>query len=121
MVRFIDEHRAEYGVEPICAVLPIAPSTYHLHTAQRADPSRRSARAQRDDVLRGEIQRVWNAQQQVYGVRKVWRQLKRERITVPRCAVERLMRAIGLRGTARSGRIGNDDRSTNRDRRAING
>ena len=105
MVRFIDEHRAEYGVEPICAVLPIAPSTYHLHTAHRADPSRRSARARRDDVVRGEIQRVWNAQQQVYGVRKVWRQLKRERITVPRCAVERLMRALGLRGVVRGRRV----------------
>jgi putative transposase len=105
MVHFIDEHRAEYGVEPICAVLPIAPSTYHLHAAQRADPTRRSARAQRDDVLRSEIQRVWDAQQQVYGVRKVWRQLKRERITVPRCAVERLMRATGLRGVVRGRRV----------------
>ena len=72
MVRFIDDHRAGLGVEPICAVLPIAPSTYHRHRQQRTDPTGRSARAQRDDQLRVEIQRVYDEHQQVYGPRKVW-------------------------------------------------
>jgi hypothetical protein len=82
MVAFIDQHRDTYGVEPICAQVPIAPSTYFLHKAQQADPTSRSARAQRDDELRVEIQRVWDANQQVYGPRKVWRQLRREQIRV---------------------------------------
>ena len=67
MVQFIADHRAVFGVEPICAVLPIAPSTYHRHRHQRTHPTRRSARAQRDDQLRVEIQRVYDAHQQVYG------------------------------------------------------
>ena len=83
MVAFIDQHRDTYGVEPICAQVPIAPSTYFLHKAQQADPTRRSARAQRDDELRVEIQRVWDEHQQVYGPRKVWRQLRREQIPRP--------------------------------------
>src|SRR5688572_23428724 len=72
MVAFIDAHRATYGVEPICAVLPIAPSTYYLHRARAADPARRPARAQRDDALRLDIGRVYDENQRVYGVRKVW-------------------------------------------------
>ena len=104
MVQFIDEHRETYGVEPICAVLPIAPSTYYLQNAQATDPARRSARAQRDAALRVDIQRVYDANQQVYGARKVWRQLKREAIAVPRCAVERLMRRMGLQGVVRGRR-----------------
>jgi len=82
MVALIDRHRDTYGVEPICATLPIAPLTYFLHKARQADPSRRSARAQRDDELRGEIQRVWDDHHQVYGPRKVWRQLRREKVAV---------------------------------------
>ena len=78
MVGFIEAHRDVYGVESICAVVPIAPSTYFLHKARHVDPTRRSARAQRDDVWRVEIQRVWDANHQVYGPRKVWRQLRRE-------------------------------------------
>ena len=74
-MRPIADHRAVFGVEPICAVLPIAPSTYHRHRHQRTHPTRRSARAQRDDQLRIEIQRVYDAHQQVYGPRKVWKQL----------------------------------------------
>jgi transposase InsO family protein len=105
MVTFIDAHRAEYGVEPICAVLPIAPSTYYWHKAQVADPARRSARARRDDVVRAEIQRVYDVNQQVYGVRKVWRQLTRDRIVAPRCAIERLMRGMGLQGVVRGRRM----------------
>ena len=101
MVAFIDQHRETYGVESICALLPIAPSTYFLRKAQQQDPTRRSARAERDDELRPAIQRVWNDNEQVYGPRKVWRQLKREGHDVARCTVERLMRDLGLRGTVR--------------------
>jgi transposase InsO family protein len=104
MVAFIDEHRATYGVEPICRVLPIAPSTYYTHQAQAADPTRRSARAQRDDVLRAAIRRVWQANLEVYGAKKVWRQLHREGVAVARCTVARLMRALGLRGVVRGRR-----------------
>jgi putative transposase len=101
MVTFIDQHRDTYGVEPICAVLPIAPSTYCLQKAQQRDPTKRSARARRDDDLRAAIQRVWDANEQVYGPRKVWRQLRREQVRVARCTVERLMRDMGLRGAVR--------------------
>lgn len=101
MIGFIDDHRTAYGVEPICRVLPIAPSTYHAHAAQRADPSRRSARARRDTALQADIKRVWDANFQVYGVRKVWRQLRREAIAVPRCQVARLMKRMGLAGAVR--------------------
>jgi transposase InsO family protein len=104
MVAFIDAHRGTYGVEPICDVLPIAPSTYFREKGLAADPTRRSARAQRDDVLRSEIRRVYDANRQVYGVRKVWRQLRRERITAPRCGVERLMQEMGLQGVVRGRR-----------------
>ena len=98
MVQFIADHRAVFGVEPICAVLPIAPSTYHRHRHQRTHPTRRSARAQRDDQLRVEIQRVYDAHQQVYGPRKVWKQRRRDGVRVARCTVARLMRAMGLAG-----------------------
>ncbi len=101
MVRFIDQHRDTYGVEPICAVLPIAPSTYFLRRAQQQDARKRSARARRDDDLRAAIQRVWDEHEHVYGPRKVWRQLRREGIRAARCTVERLMRDMGLRGTVR--------------------
>ena len=101
MVSFIDAHRDQYGVEPICALLPIAPSTYHRHRAVQVDPRRRSARAQRDDGLRREIQRVWDAHHQVYGPRKIWKQLRREGTRVARCTVGRLMRAMGLAGAVR--------------------
>jgi putative transposase len=101
MVRFVDQHRETYGVEPICAILPVAPSTYFRRKAQQQDATTRSARARRDDELRAAIQRVWDEHEQVYGPRKVWRQLRREKIAVARCTVERLMRALGLRGTSR--------------------
>jgi putative transposase len=83
MIALIDDHREEHGVEPICRVLPIAPSTYYDHLAKRADPSRRSERACRDDALRPEIRRVFEANFGVYGVRKVWRQMRREASTSP--------------------------------------
>jgi putative transposase len=101
MIAFIDDHRAMHGVEPICRVLPIAPSTYHAHAAKRADPGKLSPRAHRDVALRVEIRRVWEVNFQVYGVRKVWRQLQREAITAPRCQVARLMKAMGLAGVVR--------------------
>ena len=101
MVTFIDQHRATYGVEPICAVLPIAPSTYFLRKGQQQDATKRSARARRDDELRAAIQRIWDEHEHVYGPRKVWRQLRRDGIRTARCTVERLMREMGLRGTVR--------------------
>ena len=106
MTAFIDEHGDAYGVEPICSVLPIAPSTYHAHKARQADPSRLSGRAKRDAALKVEIERVWNENRQVYGVRKVWRQLHREGFPVAaRCTVERLMRQMGLRGVVRGKKV----------------
>jgi putative transposase len=101
MVDFIDVHRDVYGVEPICAELPIAPSTYYEHKARQTDPSRVPARVQRDGELGIEIRRVWDENFQVYGVRKVWRQLQRESFEVARCTVERLMRRSGLQGAVR--------------------
>jgi putative transposase len=101
MIAFIDDHRGAYGVEPICRVLAIAPSTYHAHVAQRGDPEKASPRRRRDDFLRGQIRRVHAANFGVYGARKVWRQLGREGIAVARCTVERLMRGMGLRGVVR--------------------
>jgi transposase InsO family protein len=101
MIAFIDDHREAYGVEPICKVLPIAPSTYHGRVAQRRDPARLSARARRDQTLKPEIMRVFAENFGVYGVRKVWRQMKREGHDIARCAVERLMRELGLAGVIR--------------------
>ena len=98
MIAFIDEHRTAYGVEPICRVLPIAPSTYYTHAARQAEPNKLPARAKRDVVLMAEIQRVYEENFRVYGVRKVWRQLAREGIAVARCTVARTM---GLAGVVR--------------------
>jgi putative transposase len=101
MIAFIDDHRAVYGVEPICKVLPIAPSTYYDHAAKRADPGKLSARAQQDIALKPQIARVFAENFEVYGVRKVWRQLAREGVAVARCTVERLMADLGLQGVIR--------------------
>jgi putative transposase len=101
MVRFIDDHRTVYGVESICAVVPIAPSTYFRHKAEQRDPTRRSARAQQDAVLRAIILRIWTENHQVYGPRKVWKQMGREGLRAARCRVRRLMRAMGLAGVVR--------------------
>ena len=105
MKAFIDEHRGAYGVEPICRVMQIAPSTYWLHAQRKAQPELRSERAKRDDVLVGEVERVWQENLQVYGVRKVWRQLRREGFEVARCTVGRLMRRSGLRGVVRGKKV----------------
>jgi len=101
MIAFIDDHREVHGVEPICKVLPIAPSTYHAHVAKRANPEKLSARVRRDMALKPEIARVFAENFEVYGVRKVWRQLQRESFDVARCTVERLMRGMGLQGVIR--------------------
>jgi putative transposase len=101
MIAFIDDHRDAYGVEPICKVLPIAPSTYHAHVARRIDASKRSVRARRDAALKTEVSRVFAENFGVYGARKVWRQLRREGFAVARCTVERLMASLGLRGVIR--------------------
>jgi putative transposase len=101
MVAFIDDHRSVYGVEPICRVLPIAPSTYFKHKAEQRDPARRSPRAQSDEVWRAIIQRIWHEQHQVYGPRKIWRQMGREGLRIARCRVRRLMREMGLAGAVR--------------------
>jgi len=104
MVSFIDAHREQYGVEPICQQLPIAPSVYYEAKARQADPSLLPARSRRDAELVGEIERVHKANFRVYGARKVWRQLHRENVVAARCTVERLMRRMGLQGVVRGRR-----------------
>ncbi|GAC1470098.1 MAG: IS3 family transposase [Gemmatimonadaceae bacterium] len=101
MVDFIQENAGTYGIEPICAMVPIAPATYYEHRARRRDPERLPARSRRDAELMPEIRRVWDENFMVYGVDKVWRQLLREGIGAARCTVERLMRSMGLRGAVR--------------------
>ncbi len=98
---FLDDHRDAYGVESICSVLPIAPSTYYEQKARQADPDRLPARAKRDRVLCGEILRVWKENFGVYGAVKVWKQLGREGFAAARCTVGRLMRKLGLQGAIR--------------------
>jgi len=104
MVDFIDHHRQQYGVESICKLLPIAPSTYHRCKTLAQRPEQRSNRAKRDEQLIPEIQRVWEENHRNYGVRKVWKQLNRESIPVARCTVERLMKQLGLEGVRRGKR-----------------
>jgi transposase InsO family protein len=101
MIAFIEEHRDDIGVEPICRHLPIAPSTFYDHMAKRANPDLLSDRAKRDKVLRPEIERVWEQNYKVYGVRKVWHQMRREGFDVARCTVARLMKDLGLEGVIR--------------------
>ncbi len=101
MIAFIEDQRVVYGVESICRVLPIAPSTFYHRLTCRADPSKASVRQQRDAELRPEIKRGWDENYQVYGVRKAWHQMKRERFDVARCTVARLMKQIGIRGAVR--------------------
>jgi transposase InsO family protein len=101
MIAFIEDQRIVYGVESICRVLPIAPSTFYHRLVCRADPSKASVRHQRDTELRPEIKRVWDENYQVYGVRKAWHQMKREHFELARCTVARLMKQLGIRGAAR--------------------
>ncbi len=105
MTDFVDEHREAYGVESICKVLPIAPSTYYEEKARQADPGLLPARAHRDAFLIKEVLRVWEENRMVYGARKVWRQLNREGVAVARCTVERLMGQMGLRGAVRGKKV----------------
>ena len=101
MKEFVDRHRELHGVEPICKVLQIAPSGYRRHAAHQRNPALRCARAQRDDGLIPQIERVWQVNMQVYGADKVWKQLNREGVRVARCTVERLMKRLGLEGVRR--------------------
>jgi putative transposase len=101
MIAFIDAHRAVHGVEPICRVLPIAPSSYYARAARRADPDRLPPRVRRDARLLTEIRRVWEENFRVYGVRKVWRQLRRAGIAIARCTTARLMRQMEITGAVR--------------------
>ncbi|EFO1928730.1 IS3 family transposase, partial [Escherichia coli] len=101
----LDKLREQYGVGPVCSELHIAPSTYYHCQQQRHHPDKRSARAQRDDWLKKEIQRVYDENHKVYGVRKVWRQLLREGIRVARCTVARLMAVMGLAGVLRGKKV----------------
>jgi transposase InsO family protein len=101
VMSFIDAHREELGIEPICRELAVAPSSYHEHAARLADPGRRPARSRRDDEMREAIKRVYENSFGLYGARKVWHQMRREGINVARCTVERLMRAMGLAGVRR--------------------
>ena len=105
MIAFIDDHREAYGVEPICRVLPIAPSSYYEHAARSRDPERLPDRAKRDAILSQHVRRVFEENFGVYGIRKVWRQMNREGIAVARCTVARLMRGMGLQGAVRGKRV----------------
>ena len=105
MVRYIDDYRGRFGVEPICRILPIAPSTYYEAKARQRDPARLPPRAIRDEALKPEIRRVHAENYGVYGARKVWKQLKREGFRVARCTVARLMREMGLRGVSRGKKV----------------
>lgn len=105
MYAFVDQHRAEYGVEPICRVLQIAPSAYRDHAAQQRDPSKRSARRQREAVLRPQVHAAYEASGRRYGARKIERQLRRDGVPVARCTVERIMRQDALRGVVRGQRV----------------
>ena len=101
MIMFIDDHRGEYGVEAICRVLPIAPSTYHHHQAVERDPSKASLRAQRDADLAPKIKTCWEASGKRYGAVKVWYDLAAEGEGVARCTVVRLMKEMGIQGVIR--------------------
>ena len=105
MYAFLDQHRADYGVEPICRVLEIAPSAYRAYAAQQRDPGKRSPRRQREAVLRPQVHAAFEASGRRYGARKIERQLRRDGVRVARCTVERLMRDAGLRGVVRGRRV----------------
>ena len=103
MIAFIDAHKDQYGIEPMCKQLPMAVSTYYAHKDRESDPDKESNRSIRDRHLKPEIQRVWDENMQVYGVKKVWRQLKREGFVIARCTVERLMKDLDIQGVTKGG------------------
>ncbi|WP_343808672.1 IS3 family transposase, partial [Paenochrobactrum glaciei] len=105
MIAFIEDHRSSFGVEPICRLLPIAPSTYYDRVRIARDPARASDRAKSDAVMCSEISRVYAENRKVYGARKVWHALRREGHDVARCTVERLMRTLGLQGVVRGKKV----------------
>ncbi len=102
MIRFIDDHRADYGVESICQQLPLSVSTYYWHKEREQQPEKIATRVKQDQYLTPEIRRVWDENEQVYGARKVWLQLNREGIQIARCTVERLMKQLGIQGVSRA-------------------
>ncbi|MGB0849539.1 MAG: IS3 family transposase [Thiolinea sp.] len=102
MICFIDDYRDEHGVEPICQQLPLSVSTYYWHKEREQHPEKAADRHKRDQQLIADIQRIRDDNQQVYGARKVWLQLKRETINVARCTVERLMKHMGIQGVSRA-------------------
>jgi transposase InsO family protein len=101
VIAFVDAHRDDLGVEPICRALQIAPSGYRRHAARQRNPALLPARAKRDAELVPQIQAAWDSNRQVYGARKVWKQLRRQNVAVARCTVARLMHRLGLRGVMR--------------------
>ena len=101
MAIFVDQHKEQYGIEPICKQIQIAPSSYYEHKARQRDPERLADRVKRDRALERDIQRIWEKNFKVYGADKVWRQLLREGIRVARCTVERLMKRLGIQGVRR--------------------
>jgi putative transposase len=105
VIAFMEAHVEDFGVEPMCRVLQIAPSTWYEHVRRKSDPARLPARTRRDAWLCDEIERVWTENFKVYGVRRVWRQLQREGISVARCSVARLMKRLGLQGIVRGKRM----------------
>ena len=105
MIAFIKEHRDVCGVEPICRVLQIAPSTFYKHLAVERDPGLASDRTKRDAELRPEMKQVWEDNRSVYGARQLWHAMKRKRFDVACCTVERLMRDIGIEGVRRGKKI----------------
>jgi len=105
MIAFIQDHRSQHGVEPMCRVLQVAPSTFYEHQAIARDPDRASDRAKRDRDLRPELLRVWQKNRSVYGARKLWHAMKREKFDIARCTVERLMGDIGIEGVRRGKKV----------------
>ena len=103
MIAFIDAQREDHGIEPICKQLPMSVSTYYEHKARESDPDREPNRSIRDRHDKMEIQRVWEDNKRVYGVRKVWKQMNREGFIIARCTVERLMKALEIQGVTRGG------------------
>ena len=105
MIAFIKDHRSEHGVAPICRVLQIAPSTFYERVAIERDPDRASDRAKRDAYLSKQMKDVWEKNRSVYGTRKLWHAMKRKKIKVARCTVERLMRQLGIQGVRRGKKV----------------
>ena len=105
MTAFIEEHRKMYGVEPMCKILQIAPSTYYDRRAIALDPDRASARAKSDAALSLKIDAAWEDNRKLYGARKIWHVLRREGEDVARCTVERLMRSLGIKGVLRGKKV----------------